>query len=195
MPTGIKIENKKYYPIPNDLVERLTIGLEKNMHTGLVTITNYSRSDMAIEKGFLVELDVDASFRGMIEESNLKEKLGHNYMAKFKSIALEIIDDYLKDKYALITDLINTERVFMHKISFGTSGEGKDKVYHIDITPDDKVSLDKDELAKTKKEVWSHWDDVANLRTSNSLYNLMFLDIKPKAVRKVRLKLKGKKDE
>ena len=47
-----------------------------------------------------------------------------------------------------------------------------------------------------RKETWCELDDVANLRTNSNFYNIMFVDIAPTTVRKVRLKLnKGKRDE
>ena len=136
------------------------------------------------------------SFRNIIEENNLKEKLGHNYKAKFRNMLLKIIEDYLKDRYALITDLTDGEKVFVHKISLSVSGKGRSKTYSIDATPIKEMKLEKDKIISIRKNTWCGLDNIANLRTNNNFYNIMLVDISPTTVRKVRLKLnKGKRDE
>ena len=108
---------------------------------------------------------------------------------------LKIIEDYLEERYALVTDLTDGEKVFVHKISLSITGEGRGKTYSIDATPDKEIKLEKDKLINIRKKNWYGLDDVANLRTNDNFYNIMFVDITPTTVRKVRLKLKGKKDE
>ena len=117
------------------------------------------------------------------------------HKAKFRNLLLKIIEDYLKDRYALITDLTDGEKVFVHKISLSITGESRSKVYSIDATPSKEIKLEKDRLRNTRKETWHGLDDVANLRTNSNFYNIMFVDIAPTTVKKVRLKLKGKRDE
>ena len=144
----------------------------------------------------MVEIDLESSFKNIIGEDNIKEKLGHNYKAKFRKLLLKIIEDYLKDRYALITDLTDGEKVFVHKISLSISGESRSKTYNIDATPSKEIKLEKDKLISMRKETWHGLDDIANLRTNNNFYNIIFVDITPTTVRKVRLKLnKGKRDE
>ena len=145
----------------------------------------------------MVEIDLESSFKNIIGEDNIKEKLGHNYKAKFRNLLLKILEDYLRDRYALITDLTDGEKVFVHKISLSISGKGRSKAYSIDATPDKEIKLEKDKLINIRKKIWYGWyglDDVANLRTNSNFYNIMFVDITPTTIRKVRLKLKGKKD-
>ena len=194
-----KIANNKkedYYPFSDSLVEKITSSVEKTVHIGWICITKDNNSDSSIENGFSVEIDLESSFKNIIEEDNLKEKLGHNYTAKFRNLLLKIIEDYLKDRYALITDLTDGEKVFVHKISLSVSGKGRSKVYSIDVTPIKEIKLEKDKLKNIRKKNWNGLDDVANLRTNDNFYNIMFVDITPTVVRKVRLKLnKGKRDE
>lgn len=197
------MENKKivnnnkedYYPFSDSLVEKITSSVIKTVHFGWMCVTKDNNSDSSIENGFSAKIDLKASFKNTIEEDNLKEKLGHNYTAKFRNLLLKIIEDYLKERYALITDLTDGEKVFVHKISLSTTGEGRSKIYSIDATPDKEIKLEKDKLINIRKKNWCRLDNVANLRTNDNFYNLMFLDISPTVVRKVRLKLKGKKDE
>ena len=185
-----------YYPFSDSLVEKITSSVEKTVHIGWICITRDNNSDSSIENGFSVEIDLESSFKNTIEEDNLKERLGHNYTAKFRDILLKIIGDYLKDRYALITDLVDGEKVFVHKISLNISGKGRSKSYSIDATPDREIGLEKDKLINIRKKNWYKLDDVANLRTNDNFYNIMFVDITPTVIRKVRLKLnKGKKDE
>ena len=193
-----KIANNKkedYYPFSDSLVEKITSSVEKTVHIGWICITKDNNSDSSIENGFSAEIDLENSFKNIIGEDNLKEKLGHNYKAKFRNLLLKIIEDYLKERYALITDLTDGEKVFVHKISLSVSGEGRSKVYSIDATPSKEIELEKDKLKTIRKKSWNGLDDVANLRTNDNFYNIMFVDITPTTVRKVRLKLKGKKDE
>ncbi len=193
-----KIANNKkedYYPFSDSLVEKITSSVEKTVHAGWICITKDNNSDSSIENGFSAEIDLKNSFKNIIEEDNLKEKLGHNYMAKFKNLLLKIIEDYLKERYALVTDLTDGEKVFVHKISLSITGEGKNKAYNIDVIPNKEIELEKDKLKNIRKKNWCGLDDVANLRTNNNFYNIMFVDITPTTIRKVRLKLKGKKDE
>jgi hypothetical protein len=189
--------NKKedYYPFSDSLVEKITSSVEKTVHTGWICITKDNNSDSSIENGFSMEIDLESSFKNIIEEDNLKEKLGHNYTAKFRNLLLKIIEDYLKVRYALITDLTDGEKVFVHKISLSITGEGKSKAYNIDVIPNKEIELEKDKLKNIRKKNWCGLDDVANLRTNNNFYNIMFVDITPTTVRKVRLKLKGKNNE
>ena len=198
------MENKKtannqkedYYPFPDSLVEIITSAVEEKVHIGWTYVTRVSNSDSSIESGFLVEIDLESSFKNIIGEDNLKEKLGHNYTAKFRDMLLKIIEDYLRDRYALITDLTDSEKVFVHKISLSVSGKGRSKAYSIDATPIKEIELEKDKLISIRKKSWCGLDDIANLRTNNNFYNIMFVDITPTTVRKVRLKLnKGKRDE
>ena len=185
-----------YYPFSDSLVEKITSSVEKTVHISWICITRDNNSDSSIENGFSVEIDLKNSFKNIIEEDNLKERLGHNYTAKFRDMLLRIIEDYLKDRYALITDLVDGKKVFVHKISLSISGKGRSKTYGIDVTPDKEIKLEKDKLISVRKKNWYGLDDVANLRTNNNFYNIMFIDITPTTVRKVRLKLnKGKKDE
>ena len=194
-----KIANNKkedYYPFSDSLVGKITSSVEKTVHAGWICITKDNNSDSSIENGFSVEIDMESSFKNIIIEYNLKEKFGHNYKAKFKNLLLKIIEDYLKERYALITDLTDGEKVFVHKISLSASGKGRSKTYNIDVTPAKEIKLEKDKLVSIRKETWCGLDDVANLRTNNNFYNIMFVDITPTTVRKVRLKLnKGKRDE
>ena len=194
-----KIANNKkedYYPFPDSLVEIITSAVEEKVHIGWTYVTRVSNSDSSIESGFLVEIDLESSFKNIIGEDNIKEKLGHNYKAKFRNLLLKIIEDYLRDRYALITDLTDGEKVFVHKISLSISGKGRSKIYSIDATPDKEIKLEKDKLINIRKKNWCGLDDVANLRTNNNFYNIMFVDITPTVVRKVRLKLnKGKNNE
>lgn len=190
--------NKKedYYPFSDSLVEKITSAVEEKVHIGWTYVTRTINSDSSIENGFSVEIDLESSFKNIIEEDNLKEKLGHNYTAKFRNLLLKIIEDYLRDRYALITDLTDGEKVFVHKISLSISGEDRSKAYGIDATPTKEIKLKKDKLISIRKKTWHGLDDVANLRTNNNFYNIMFVDIAPTTVRKVRLKLnKGKRDE
>ena len=190
--------NKKedYYPFSDSLVEKITSSAEKAVHIGWICITKDDNSDSSIEDGFSVELDLELiSFKNIIEEDNLKEKLGHNYTAKFRDMLVKIIEDYLGGRYALITDLTDGEKVFVHKISLSVSGKGRSKVYSIDVTPIKEIKLEKDKLISIRKETWCRLDDIANLRTNDNFYNIMFVDIAPTTARKVRLKLKGKRDE
>lgn len=194
-----KIANNKkedYYPFSDSLVEKITSSVEKTVHIGWVCITKDNNSDSSIENGFSAKIDLKASFKNIIEEDNLKEKLGHNYTAKFRDLLLKIIEDYLKERYALVTDLTDGEKVFVHKISLSIAGEGRGKTYSIDVTPTKEIKLEKDKLKNARKETWCGLDDVANLKTNDNFYNIMFIDITPTVVRKVRLKLnKGKRDE
>ena len=195
-----KIANNKkedYYPFSDSLVEKITSSAEKAVHIGWICTTKDNNSDSSIENGFSVEIDLELiSFRNIIEENNLKEKLGHNYMVKFRDMLSKIIEDYLRDRYALITDLTDGEKVFVHKISLSVSGKGRSKTYSIDATPTKEIELEKDKLISIRKKNWHGLDDIANLRTNNNFYNIMFVDITPTVVRKVRLKLnKGKRDE
>ena len=190
--------NKKedYYPFSDSLVEKITSSVAKTVHIGWICTTKDNNSDSSIENGFSVEIDLELiSFRNIIEENNLKEKLGHNYTAKFRDILVKIIEDYLGGRYALITDLTDGEKVFVHKISLNITEEGKSKTYSIDATPSKEIKLEKDRLRNIRKETWNGLDDVANLRTNDNFYNIMFVDIAPTTARKVRLKLKGKRDE
>ena len=191
------VNNKKedYYPFSDSLVEKITSSVEKTVHIGWICITKDNNSDSSIENGFSAEIDLENSFKNIIGEDNLKEKLGHNYKAKFRNLLLKIIEDYLKERYALITDLTDGEKVFVHKISLSITGEGRSKVYNIDVVPNKEIELEKDKLKNIRKKNWCGLDDVANLRTNNNFYNIMFIDIAPTTVRKVRLKLKGKRDE
>ena len=191
------VNNKKedYYPFSDSLVEKITSSVEKTVHFGWICVTKDNNSDSSIENGFSAKIDLKASFKNIIEEDNLKEKLGHNYTAKFRNLLLRIIEDYIKERYALITDLTDGEKVFVHKISLSIAGEGRSKTYSIDATPDKEIKLEKDKLINIRKKNWYGLDDVANLRTNDNFYNIMFVDITPTTVRKVRLKLKGKKDE
>ena len=191
------VNNKKedYYPFSDSLVEKITSSVEKTVHIGWICITKDNNSDSSIENGFSAEIDLENSFKNIIGEDNLKEKLGHNYKAKFRNLLLKIIEDYLKERYALITDLTDGEKVFVHKISLSITGEGKSKAYSIDVVPDKEIELEKDKLKNIRKKNWCGLDDVANLRTNDNFYNIMFVDITPTTVRKVRLKLKGKRDE
>ena len=194
-----KIANNKkedYYPFSDSLVEKITSSVEKTVHAGWICITKDNNSDSSIENGFSVEIDLESSFKNIIGEDNIKEKLGHNYMAKFRDMLSKIIEDYLRDRYALITDLTDGEKVFVHKISLSISGKGRSKAYSIDATPIKEIELEKDRLISIRKKNWCGLDDIANLRTNNNFYNIMFVDITPTVVRKVRLKLnKGKRDE
>ena len=195
-----KIANNKkedYYPFSDSLVEKITSSAEKAVHIGWICITKDDNSDGSIEDGFSVELDLELiSFKNIIEEDNLKEKLGHNYTAKFRDILVKIIEDYLGGRYALITDLTDGEKVFVHKISLSASGKGRSKTYNIDVTPTKEIKLEKDKLISIRKKTWHGLEDIANLRTNDNFYNIMFVDITPTTVRKVRLKLnKGKRDE
>ena len=194
-----KIANNKkedYYPFSDSLVEKITSSVEKTVHIGWICITKDNNSDSSIENGFSAEIDLESSFKNTIEEDNLKEKLGHNYTAKFRDMLLKIIEDYLKERYALITDLTDGEKVFVHKISLSVSGKGRSKAYSIDAIPIEEIELEKDKLISIRKKNWHGLDDIANLRTNNNFYNIMFVDITPTVVRKVRLKLnKGKRDE
>ena len=194
-----KIANNKkedYYPFSDSLVEKITSSVEKTVHIGWICITKDNNSDSSIGNGFSVEIDLENSFKNIIGEDNLKEKLGHNYTAKFRDMLLKIIEDYLRDRYALITDLTDGEKVFVHKISLSVSGKGRSKTYSIDATPIKEIELEKDKLISIRKNSWHEIDDIANLRTNNNFYNIMFVDITPTTVRKVRLKLnKGKRDE
>ena len=193
-----KIANSKkedYYPFSDSLVEIITSAVEEKVHIGWTYVTKTINSDSSIENGFSVEIDLESSFKNIIGEDNIKEKLGHNYKAKFRNLLLKIIEDYLKDRYALITDLTDGEKVFVHKISLSITGESRSKVYSIDATPSKEIKLEKDRLRNTRKETWHGLDDVANLRTNSNFYNIMFVDIAPTTVKKVRLKLKGKRDE
>ena len=190
--------NKKedYYPFSDSLVKKITSSVEKTVHIGWIYITKDNNSDSSIENGFSVEIDLENSFKNIIEEDNLKEKLGHKYTAKFRNMLLKIIEDYLRDRYALITDLTDGEKVFVHKISLSVSGKGRSKAYIVDATPIKEIELEKDKLKNIRKKSWCGLDDIANLRTDNNFYNIMFVDITPTVVRKVRLKLnKGKRDE
>ena len=190
--------NKKedYYPFSDSLVEKITSSVEKTVHIGWIRITKDNNSDSSIGNGFSVETDLENSFKNIIEEDNLKEKLGHNYTAKFRDMLAKIIGDYLRDRYALITDLTDGEKVFVHKISLSVSGKGRSKTYSIDATPIKEIELEKDKLISIRKKNWHGLDDIANLRTNDNFYNIMFVDITPTTVRKVRLKLnKGKRDE
>lgn len=191
--------NKKedYYPFSDSLVEKITSSAEKAVHIGWICITKDDNSDSSIEDGFSVELDLGLiSFKNIIREDNLKEKLGHNYTAKFRNMLLKIIEDYLRGRYALITDLTDGEKVFVHKISLSVSGKGRSKAYNIDITPIKEIKPEKDKLISIRKKTWHRIDDIANLRTNNNFYNIMFVDITSTTVRKVRIKLnKGKRDE
>ena len=190
--------NKKedYYPFSDSLVKKITSSVEKTVHIGWICITKDNNSDSSIENGFSAEIDLENSFKNIIEEDNLKEKLGHNYTAKFRNLLLKIIEDYLRDRYALITDLTDGEKVFVHKISLSVSGKGRSKAYSIDATPIKEIELEKDKLKNIRKKNWHGLDDIANLRTNDNFYNIMFVDITPTVVRKVRLKLnKGKRDE
>ena len=194
-----KIANNKkedYYPFSDSLVEKITSSVEKTVHIGWICITKDNNSDSSIGNGFSAEIDLENSFKNIIGEDNLKEKLGHNYMAKFRDILSKIIEDYLRDRYALITDLTDGEKVFVHKISLSVSGKGRSKTYSIDATPTKEIELEKDKLISIRKNSWHGLDDIANLRTNNNFYNIMFVDITLTTVRKVRLKLnKGKRDE
>lgn len=193
-----KIANNKkedYYPFSDSLVDSITSSVEKTVHSGWIYITKDNNSDSSIENGFSAKIDLKASFKNIIEEDNLKEKLGHNYTAKFRDLLLKIIEDYLKERYALVTDLTDGEKIFIHKISLSVTGEGKDKTYSIDVTPSEEIKLEKDKLINIRKKNWYGLDDVANLRTNDNFYNIMFVDITPTVVRKVRLKLKGKNNE
>ena len=194
-----KIANNKkedYYPFSDSLVEKITSSVEEAVHVSWICITKDNNSDSSIGNGFSVEIDLENSFKNIIGEDNLKEKLGHNYTAKFRNLLLKIIEDYLKERYALITDLTDGEKVFVHKISLSTTGEGRSRTYSIDATPDKEIKLEKDKLINIRKKNWYKLDDVANLRTNDNFYNIMFVDITPTVVRKVRLKLnKGKRDE
>ena len=185
-----------YYPFSDSLVEKITSSVEKTIHIGWICLARDNNSDSSIENGFSVEIDLENSFKNIIEEDNLKERLGHNYTAKFRDMLLKIIEDYLKERYALITDLTDGEKVFVHKVSLSISGKGRSKSYSIDATPDKEIKLDKDKLMSIRKKNWYGLDDVANLRTNNNFYNIMFVDITPTVVRKVRLKLnKGSRNE
>ncbi len=194
-----KIANNKkedYYPFSDSLVEKITSSVEKTVHISWLYITKDNNSDSSIENGFVVEIDLESSFKNIIGEDNIKEKLGHNYTAKFRKLLLKIIEDYLKERYALITDLTDGEKVFVHKISLSVSGKGRSKAYSIDATPIKEIELEKDKLISIRKKNWCGLDDIANLRTNNNFYNIMSVDITPTVVRKVRLKLnKGKRDE
>jgi uncharacterized protein YnzC (UPF0291/DUF896 family) len=185
--------NKKedYYPFSDSLVEKITSSVEKTVHAGWICITRDNNSDSSIENGFSAEIDLKNSFKNIIEEDNLQEKLRHNYTAKFRNLFLKIIEDYLKERYALITDLTDGEKVFVHKISLSITGEGKSKAYNIDVIPNKEIELEKDKLKNIRKKNWCGLDDVANLRTNNNFYNIMFVDIAPTTIRKVRLKLKS----
>ena len=100
-----KIANNKkedYYPFSDSLVEKITSSVEKTVHIGWEYITKDSNSDNSIENGFSAEIDLENSFKNIIEEDNLEEKLGHNYTAKFRNLLLKIIKDYLKERYALV---------------------------------------------------------------------------------------------
>ena len=190
--------NKKedYYPFPDSLVEKITSAMEETVHIGWTYVTRVSNSDSSIETGFSVEKDLESFFKNIIGEHNLKEKFGHNYTAKFRILLLKIIEDYLRDRYALITDLTDGEKVFVHKISLSVSGKGRSKTYSIDATPTKEIELEKDKLISIRKNSWHGLDDIANLRTNDNFYNIMFVDIAPTTARKVRLKLnKGKRDE
>ena len=189
-------EKEDYYPFSDSLVEKITSSAEKAVHIGWICTTKDNNSDSSIENGFSAEIDLESSFKNIIEEDNLKEKLGHNYTAKFRDMLLKIIEDYLRDRYALITDLTDGEKVFVHKISLSVSGKGRSKAYSIDAIPIEEIELEKDKLISIRKKNWHGLDDIANLRTNNNFYNIMFVDITPTVVRKVRLKLnKGKRDE
>lgn len=194
-----KIANSKkedYYPFSDSLVEKITSSVEKTVHIGWICITEDKNSDSSIENGFSVEIDLESSFKNIIGEDNLKEKLGHNYTAKFRDILVKIIEDYLGGRYALVTDLTDGEKVFVHKISLSASEKGRSKTYNIDVTPTKEIKLEKDKLISIRKKTWHGLDDIANLRTNDNFYNIMFVDITPTTVRKVRLKLnKGKRDE
>ena len=96
-----KIANNKkedYYPFPDSLVEIITSAVEEKVHIGWTYVTRVSNSDSSIESGFLVEIDLESSFKSTIGSYNLKEKLGHNYKAKFRNLLLKIIEDYLKER-------------------------------------------------------------------------------------------------
>ena len=192
-----KIANNKkedYYPFSDSLVKKITSSVEKTVHIGWICITKDNNSDSSIENGFSVEIDLESSFKNIIREDNLKEKLGHNYTAKFRNLLLKIIEDYLKERYALITDLTDGEKVFVNKISLNVSGKGRSKAYNINVTPIKEIKPEKDKLISIRKKTWHGLDDIANLRTNNNFYNIMFVDITPTTVRKVRIKLnKGKK--
>jgi hypothetical protein len=139
-----KITNNKkedYYPFSDSLVEKITSSVEKTVHIGWVCITKDNNSDSSIENGFSVEIDLESSFKNIIGEDNLKEKLGHNYTAKFRNLLLKIIEDYLKVRYALITDLTDGEKVFVHKVSLSIIGEGKSKAYNTDVLLNIIISL------------------------------------------------------
>ena len=189
-----KIANNKkedYYPFSDSLVKKITSSVEKTVHIGWICITKDNNSDSSIENGFSVEIDLESSFKNIIREDNLKEKLGHNYTAKFRNLLLKIIEDYLKERYALITDLTDGEKVFVHKISLSVSGKGRSKAYNINVTPIKEIKPEKDKLISIRKKTWHGLDDIANLRTNNNFYNIMFVDITPTTVRKVRIKLKS----
>ena len=194
-----KIANSKkedYYPFPDSLVEIITSAVEEKVHIGWTHVTRTINSDSSIENGFSVEIDLENSFKNIIGEDNIKEKLGHNHKAKFRNLLLKIIEDYLKDRYTLITDLTDGEKVFVHKISLSISGEGKSKTYGIDVSPTKEIKLEKDKLISIRKETWHGLDDIANLRTNDNFYNIMFVDIAPTVIKKVRLKLnKGERNE
>ena len=187
-----KIANNKkedYYPFSDSLVKKITSSVEKTVHIGWICITKDNNSDSSIENGFSVEIDLESSFKNIIREDNLKEKLGHNYTAKFRNLLLKIIEDYLKERYALITDLTDGEKVFVNKISLNVSGKGRSKAYNINVTPIKEIKPEKDKLISIRKKTWHGLDDIANLRTNNNFYNIMFVDITPTTVRKVRIKL------